>query len=330
MDMDVPGRRPAPVARGQVAEGDVGRPRDPLGEGEAFQRVAATVRRLRAPGGCPWDRAQTHASLRPYALEEAREVALAIADGDALALRDELGDLLLQVLLHAAIAEESGAFSLGELLEGLRAKLVRRHPHVFGEATPAASPEEAARRWAAAKAGEADAALTAASGEGLLAAVARTRPALTEARELGERAAEVGFDWPGPEEVAAKLHEEQDEFAEAWRAWWALRPTASGAAAGASTPGGVEETPGERAARLHAEEEFGDLLFAAVQVGRLLGIDAEVALLAGNEKFRRRFAAVEGLLAAEGSGIHGHGLVELDRLWERVKAGEAPPQGPPG
>ena len=328
MEMDVPGKGLAPAAPGDVGAGGVGHARDPLAEGEAFERVAATVRRLRAPGGCPWDRAQTHASLRPYVLEEAREVALAVGDGDAL--RDELGDLLLQVLLHATIAEESGAFSLGELLDGLRAKLVRRHPHVFGDAPTATSPEEAARRWAVAKAAETSAAAPPANGEGLLAAVARTRPALTEARELGERAAEVGFDWPGPEEVAAKLHEEQDEFAEAWRAWWALRPTASPAATGGGRLGAAEETPGERAARVHAEEEFGDLLFAAVQVGRLLGIDAEVALLAGNEKFRRRFAGVECLLAAEGSGIHAHGLVELDRLWERVKAGEAPPQGPPG
>jgi MazG family protein len=273
-----------------MAEGE--RVGDGSEEVEAFRRVVALVRRLRGPGGCPWDRAQTHASLRRYALEEAREVALAATLGDPRALAEELGDLVLQVLLHAAIAEEAGTFSLREVLDGLADKLVRRHPHVFGGAPAAAGPEEVARRWEAQKAAE---------GRGGDSIFAR-RPdepweALAEARELGERAARVGLDWDGAEAVHDKLREEEAEVAAAWR------------------------EDGPDAAR-RVEEEFGDYLFTAVQWARHLGVDPEAALLAANAKFRRRAQAVEAVAAAEGRNLGSLRPEERERLWDRLKAAE--------
>lgn len=273
------------------------------GEVQAFVRLAGIVRRLRAPGGCPWDRAQTHASLRPFALEEAREVVAAIGDGDTAALREELGDLLLQVMLHAVIAEEEGAFSLTDVLAGLADKLVRRHPHVFGQAPPATSVAEVERRWEATKAAEdgVEGVGAPVEMERRLRRVRRGQPALSEAAELGAVASEVGFDWDGPEAAWPKVAEEEREFESAWRAW-ELRGRVAG----------------EGARR--AEEELGDLLFSAVQVARLLGLDAEVALARANDKFRRRFAAMADELAAEGRRMEGLSLAELDRVWERVKS----------
>ncbi len=280
---------------------------------EAFRRLLAVVRRLRAPDGCPWDRAQTHATLRPYVLEEAREVVVAIGNGDAASLRDELGDLLLQVLLHAVIAEQEQAFSLADVCAGLMAKLLRRHPHVFGAVPPAASPQEAAAHWQSAKAEERRDGEAPLAG-GLLASVPVGVSLLAEAWALGRKAASVGFDWPGPGEVAAKLWEEMEEFDAAWRAWQ-------------GQPDAARDAAGRAAARAHAEEELGDLLFAAVQVARILGIDAEAALLVANEKFRRRFGAMEVLLASEGRDWGSQTPAELDRAWERVKAAEAAPHG---
>ncbi len=283
--------------------------------GDACRHVAGLVDRLRAPGGCPWDRAQTHESLRPYALEEAREVVTAIEDGDRVALRDELGDLLLQVLLHSAIAAETGHFTLGDVLDGLADKLVRRHPHVFSPIpAPIPAPESPAdveRLWTDIKAREAAPSAprgTAAPGVGAdwLAAVPRSLGALAEAQALGERASEVGFDWPEAEAAWPKVGEECGEFAEAWTRW-----------RGCDDPDGV--------LRGTAESELGDVLLAVVQVARLLGLDAELALVSANARFRRRFGAVEARLGPGGARLRAAGLPAMEAAWQHAKSGEGPP-----
>ena len=263
--------------------------------------VARIIQRLRGPGGCPWDQAQTHASLAPFALEEARELMAAIADGDAAELAGELGDVLLQVLLHAEIAAEAGAFDLQDVLDRLAAKLVRRHPHVFGDEGPAADPQEVERRWAAVKAREA---AQVDAGRPWLEAVSRALPALAEAEALGKRAAQVGFDWSDPETAWPKVEEETAEFRQAWAAWEA-----------AGRPEGPE--------RLALAAECGDLLFAAVNVARLLGIDAESALAGTNERFRRRFARVQELVGPSPERLREAGLAAMDAAWNQAKGEES-------
>lgn len=267
----------------------------------AFTELVAIVRRLRAPGGCPWDRAQTHRSLRPFVLEEAKEVVDAIGAGNPHALAEELGDLLLQVLLHAAIAEEDGSFTLEDILRGLAAKLIRRHPHVFaaGSDDQELTPGEVEQGWARTKAMEAGlsaaAARAAAERSDWLAAVGRDLPALEEAVRLGRRAADVGFDWPSPEECWDKVEEERAEFLEAWR----------------------------RRSEREMEAEFGDLLFSLVHVARLLGLDAEVALCGSNTKFRRRFGLMEAEVARQGRTLPQCSARELDVMWRLAKAAES-------
>lgn len=213
--------------------------------------------RLRAPGGCPWDAEQTFATIAPYTIEEAYEVADAIARADMPALRDELGDLLFQVVYHARLAEEAGAFDFADVARGITAKMVRRHPHVFGG-------EAAAPDWEAAKAGE-----RAARGEaGVLDGVPVSLPALTRAEKLTRRAARVGFDWPDAAAVLAKLDEEVAE----------LRA----------------ELPGGDPVRL--ADELGDMLFVMANLARKLGLDAEACLRGANAKFTRRFEAMAAAL----------------------------------
>lgn len=247
--------------------------------GEAFAEAAETVRRLRAPGGCPWDRRQDHRSLRRYAIEEAYELAEAVDRGEAGALLDELADLLLQVLLHAAIAEEAGEFSLLDLLHHFTRKLIRRHPHVFGEAELRTAREVEAN-WERIK--------RAASGGGPESALGRPpleQPALAAAQELGERAAAAGFDWDSVEAVWEKLREEAGELRQA-------------------------DEPATR------EEEAGDLLFTAAQLCRWYGVDAEVALARANRKFVHRFQVMEGLSGGDLTNFDAPGL---DRLWQQAK-----------
>jgi tetrapyrrole methylase family protein/MazG family protein len=251
------------------------------------------VRRLRGPGGCPWDREQTHASLRRFALEEAREVVEAIDASDMHALRDELGDLLLQVVLHAVIAEEAGAFGPADVLEALAGKLVRRHPHVFGDVGPVRTAAEVARRWDELKAAERRA-RDSAPGGSLLDDVPPSPSPLAEAQALGTAAGRVGFDWSRPEDAWPKVEEEAAEFAAAWRS------------------GQLRE----------AEEELGDLLFAIANVARLLGLDSDLALTRANRKFRRRFGGLEERAAAAGRELRQLTLAEMDALWERVKRDE--------
>ncbi len=253
---------------------------------------------LRAPGGCPWDAEQTHESLVCHLLEEAYEVAAAVRGGDRDELVDELGDLLLQPFFHAEIASESGGFDIGDVANAICEKLIRRHPHVFGEAT-AETPEAVLTQWDAIKAGEKAAAgsdpVRSGTQEGYLIRKANEgQPALLAAAKIQRKAASVGFDWPDLAPVLEKVREEVDEVAAVL-------------AAG----------DGPKIA-----EEIGDLLFAVVNLARRSGHEAEVLLDAANRKFVRRFQAVEDEIRAGGKRMGEVSLAEMDAAWDRVKAAE--------
>jgi len=253
---------------------------------KAVEDLLALMARLRDPErGCPWDRAQDFATIAPYTLEEAYEVADAIARDEPAALRDELGDLLFQVVFHAQMAQERGWFDFQAVAAGIVDKMIRRHPHVFG----AQSVDDAAAQTAAWEAIKARERGDAATLDGIPLAL----PALTRAAKLQRRAARVGFDWPDLPPVLAKLHEELDELKAAMEA---------------------------REGHARLTEELGDLLFSAVNLARHLDIDPEAALRAANAKFEARFRALEAALAAGGRGPAGASLAELDALWEQVKA----------
>ena len=257
-----------------------------------LQRLVAIMARLRDPdGGCPWDLEQTFDSIAPYTIEEAYEVADAIARRSMPELRDELGDLLLQVVYHARMAEESGAFRIGDVIRGVSDKMLRRHPHVFGDESRDKSADEQTRDWERMKADE-RAARPGTSGA--LAGVATGLPALTRAVKLQDRAARVGFDWPDAGAVLDKIVEEANELAEA-RA--------------ARDPAGLAE-------------EYGDLMFVMANLARHLRIDPEAALRGANAKFTRRFAAIEAALAAEGRTPSDSTLAEMDALWDAAKRAE--------
>jgi tetrapyrrole methylase family protein/MazG family protein len=246
--------------------------------------------RLRAPDGCPWDREQTHASLRGHLLEETYEVYDALANGATPALADELGDLLLQVILHAQLAAEEGVFDLTDVQSAISAKIVRRHPHVFGDAE-ARTASDVNRQWERIKADERadDAGPGAQATKGALDGISSSLPALAASQEMQERAAHIGYDWPSVDGVVAKVHEELAELL---------------------------------AARTDAErtEELGDLLMVLVNVGRWHGIEAEAALRAGNDKFRRRFREVERLAAERNVALRDLDFEALDALWDQAKA----------
>jgi len=243
--------------------------------------------RLRDPdSGCPWDLEQDFSTIAPYTIEEAYEVADAIARQDMPALRDELGDLLFQVVFYARMASETGAFEFADIVGAICDKMLRRHPHVFGsEAERAAGPAEGS--WERIKAKE-----RGGSGEeSVLAGVANSLPALKRAQKLGKRAAGVGFDWPDRRGVREKIAEELEELEEA---------------VGTRDPAKVEE-------------EFGDLLFAIVNLARHLDVDAEKALMGANRKFERRFAEMEKAIRDAGERFRDHSLESLDREWRAAK-----------
>ncbi len=240
------------------------------------------VARLLGPAGCPWDREQTHRSLRPFLLEETHEALEALDADDPEALSEELGDVLLQILMHSEMARQAGAFDFGDVTAQIAAKLIRRHPHVFGDLAVAGSGE-VLRNWEAIKQQE-----RAAKGQtpkGLLDGIPAGLPALAAAQKIGEQVAKVGFDWPDLEGVWAKVHEEIDEVRVA--------------------------APHERS------EEFGDLLFVLARLASWLGVDAETALREANAKFRRRYAACERL--ANGRDLKSLSFEELDQLWNAAK-----------
>ena len=267
----------------------------PVGAGAAFDGFVALIARLRAPGGCPWDREQTHASLKPMTIEEAYEVLMAIDEGTDEDLAGELGDLLLQVVFHAQIAAEEGRFTVGDVIGNVTAKMVRRHPHVFGGET-AASSGEVLRNWEALKQAERQASGKAAPTESMLDVVPRSVPAVMEAFQVSTKVARVGFEWPDAAGAINKLEEETRE----------LRDEAETAA------------PDARRVR----EEVGDLLFTAVNVARILGVDPESALKAATRKFRRRFGHVEARLREGGRGPADSTLDEMEALWEEAKIAE--------
>jgi len=269
--------------------------------GQCFAEAVAIMARLRAPGGCPWDREQTFASIRKYTLEETYEVLDAIERQQWRDLADELGDLLLQVLFYAEMAEEAGHFTISDVLTGLTTKLIRRHPHVFGEEASAAAGNRAEgletegigssqvlRNWEEIKSLEKKSRPTPA---GRLEGVSRSMPALIEAGKLGSSAARVGFDWPDTSGVLAKLREETAELA-------------------------VEIDAGDTKS---AAEELGDLLFTAANLARHLKVDAELTLRDANAKFRRRFAAMEALSPEPLDRLSPD---QLEALWTRAKSPE--------
>ena len=265
----------------------------------ALGALLALMARLRDPQrGCRWDREQTFSSIAPYTIEEAYEVADAIERGEREALRDELGDLLFQVVFHARMAEERGWFDFAAVATTIHDKLVRRHPHVFAGASP--TPQELVRAWEEQKAQErAASAGPEPAGEGtVLAGVPRALPALVRAAKLGHRAAGVGFDWPDAREVRAKVLEELHEMDGA---------LAAGEAGEAGCDAGV------------VADELGDLLFSIVNWSRHLKLDAEAALRAANAKFERRFATMESLARARSLDLESLSAAEWDALWREAK-----------
>jgi ATP diphosphatase len=260
-------------------------------------RLLEIMAALRTPGtGCPWDLEQNFGTIAPYTLEEAYEVADAIARGNLADLRDELGDLLLQVVFHARMAQEQSAFDFADVVEAITTKLLRRHPHVFGEAR-GATAEEVKGLWERIKSEEkAERAGRGAPPEpaGALTGVPVALPALTRALKLQAKAGKVGFDWNNPLAVLAKIREECDEIE-------------------------VEIAAGERG---KAAAEVGDLLFAVVNLARHMDADPEATLRATNRKFERRFAAIERALAAKNRRPQDATLAEMDALWDEVKASE--------
>ena len=265
-----------------------------------IDRLLAIMARLRDPqAGCPWDLQQDFASIAPYTIEEAYEVADAIDRGDLPGLCDELGDLLLQVVFHARMAEEQGAFAFPDVVAAISDKMLRRHPHVFGT-TDAADAGVVSRNWEAIKQQE-----RADAGErdtSALAGIARGLPEWQRAVKLQKRAARVGFDWPGPAPVIAKLHEEIDEVRVEFDA--------------------VAAHPGDAQAQARLEEEIGDLLFVAANLARHARVDVGSALRRANHKFERRFRAMEALAADEGVALAELPLAAQDGYWHRVKQTE--------
>lgn len=257
----------------------------PLGEATSMEAFLEIVAHLRAPDGCPWDRQQTHKSLRSHLLEEAYEVLAAIDADDPQALQEELGDLLLQVALHAQIASEEGEFNFTDVVRGIHHKIVRRHPHVFGT-LKVEGVEGVLRNWERLKQAEREA--NGQEERSLLAGVPLALPALTQAQELQDRAARVGFDWPEIAPVWEKVREELQE---------------------------VLTAPDERA----REKELGDLLFAVVNLARWYKVDAESALRATNQRFRQRFAHIEQRAREMGRVLGEMTLAEMDALWEEAK-----------
>ncbi|MGO9241384.1 MAG: nucleoside triphosphate pyrophosphohydrolase [Bryobacteraceae bacterium] len=256
--------------------------------GERFERLVEIMARLRAPGGCPWDREQTFDTIKPYTLEETYEVLDAIDRRDYAGLREELGDLMLQAVFYAQMAREEGRFSIGDSLDAINEKLIRRHPHVFA-AGDARTPDQVLARWDEIKGEE-----KREKGEtpkGRLDGVQRALPALMEAHEISKKAARAGFEWPDFEQVLEKLREELGELDHA------------------RAHGSRDEIAGE----------IGDLLFTLVNVARWLKVDPEQALRQTNAKFRRRFAHVERTLAERGRTLEQSTLEEMETLWQQAK-----------
>jgi MazG family protein len=256
--------------------------------GEKFQRLVEIMARLRGPGGCPWDREQTFDTIKPYTLEETYEVLDAIDRREWQELAEELGDFMLQAVFYAQMAAEHELFRIDDALDAINQKLIRRHPHVFGEES-AETAGDVKRIWGEVKAAEKKDKGTA--DQTLLGGVPRALPALVEAQQIASRAAGVGFDWENPEQVIEKLHEELGEFEEARR----------------------------NASQDELEDEVGDLLFVLVNLARFVKVDPEQALRRTNAKFRKRFGFIERRLLAQGKSLQEANIEEMEALWQEAK-----------
>jgi MazG family protein len=256
--------------------------------GKKFQKLVEIMARLRAPGGCPWDREQTFDTIKPFTLEETYEVLDAVDRRAWYDLAEELGDFLLQAVFYAEMAAEQNLFSIDDALDAINEKLVRRHPHVFGDQS-AETAGDVKRIWGEVKAAERQEKGN--QDESLLAAVPRALPALVEAQQIASRAAGVGFDWENPEQVLEKLHEELGEFQEARR----------------------------HASHDEIEDELGDLLFVLVNLARFVKVDPEQALRRTNAKFRERFGYIERQLAERGRKLEDSNIAEMEELWQQAK-----------
>ena len=261
-----------------------------MADRRSFEDLVAIMDRLRDPGGCPWDREQTYATLRGYLVEECYEAVDAIDRDDREGLREELGDLLLQVVFLSRLAREEGAFDTGDVVEGIAAKLVRRHPHVFGDER-ASSSGEVLKRWEEIKREEKKAGGREPADASVLAGIPRSLPALVKAQRLGTKAGRVGFDWPSDEDVVRKLEEEAGEL---------RRALASGD-------------------RDQLLDEIGDALFTVTMLARRLEVDADAALAHANAKFERRFRYVEERLRERGVAVSDAPLDLMESLWEEAK-----------
>lgn len=293
--------------------------------GERFENAVAIMERLRAPGGCPWDREQTFDSIKPYTLEETYEVLEAIDSRDWPELAGELGDLLLQVLFYAEMAKEQGSFSIDDVLDRLSSKLIHRHPHVFGD-VKADTAAEVKRNWEALKVEERkrrEPAAEETERRSVLAGVSSAMPALLEASKLSSRAAGVGFDWPNIEGLFEKLQEETSELREHLKEFPALGPRPQGRGVAGSGRTVVPEKLQEK-----LEEEVGDLFFVLVNVARYLSVDPESALRKTNRKFRKRFQWMEARLHDSGRSADQASMDELESLWQQAKAEERLAENP--
>jgi MazG family protein len=283
--------------------------------GKWFEKLVGLQARLRAPQGCPWDREQTHASLRKFLVEETYEVLDAMEKGDAREFSSELGDLLLQIVFHSILAEEAGRFTISDVIESVHTKMVRRHPHVFGK-VKAKNSSEVLKNWEQIKAEERT---QSRAKEGkredpndpatsILADFPRSLPAVLEAYQLTRRASHIGFDWDKLSEIFDKFDEEKRELE-------ALLPNPAGFGATAQEAVSAAAVP-------RVEEEVGDLLFAAVNIARFLGIDPELALKKANRKFKRRFSQMEGAARATGDRFADLPRDRKEELWNSVKLAE--------
>jgi tetrapyrrole methylase family protein / MazG family protein len=293
--------------------------------GQWFEKLVALQARLRGPGGCPWDREQTHASLRKFMIEETYEVLDAMDSGDARHFSSELGDLLLQVIFHSILAEETGAFTISDVIEAVHTKMVRRHPHVFGDVKAKnskevlknweqiKSEERAAERAQAGKSRSSKPAESPASAS-LLSGIPKSLPAALEAYQLTRRAARIGFDWDDLNGIFEKIDEEKSEILESLS-----HAVPQIAAAHSKNEPAKNLAPPVSA---HLEEEVGDLLFAAVNVARFVGADPEIALKRANRKFQRRFQWMENAAHAEGTQLADLPRERMEDLWNLSKRRE--------
>jgi nucleoside triphosphate diphosphatase len=303
--------------------------------GERFERAVAIMERLRAPGGCPWDREQTFDSIKPYTLEETYEVLEAIDNRDWPELAGELGDLLLQVLFYAEMANEQRSFSIDDVLDRLSNKLINRHPHVFGD-VKADTSEDVKRNWEALKAEErkqrdansannADVAKANAAKnrkQSVLAGISSAMPSMLEASKLSARAAQIGFDWPDVEGIFDKLQEESGELRDHLKEFPAPGPRPQNRGVASSGRTVISEDLQSR-----LEEEVGDLFFTLVNLARYLSVDPESALRKTNRKFKRRFQWLEERITESGRSVDQAAMEELESLWQRAKAQEQDKRG---